>query len=94
MKIYVGVDEWIHAFFTSALVGGEWSASRPCRFTLRGKSRMYPIDRRLGGPYSRSGRYAEVKNLILPRIEFRILCRPARNHSLCYYATESHKQLL
>jgi hypothetical protein len=23
----------IHIFLTSALVGGEWSASRPCRFT-------------------------------------------------------------
>jgi hypothetical protein len=33
MKAYVGVDVWIHIFLTSALVGGEWSASRPCRFT-------------------------------------------------------------
>jgi hypothetical protein len=33
MKAYWRVDEWIHIFLTSALVGGEWSASRPCRFT-------------------------------------------------------------
>jgi hypothetical protein len=27
------VDVQIYIFLTSALVGGEWSASRPCRFT-------------------------------------------------------------
>jgi hypothetical protein len=34
MKAYGGVDVYIHIFLTSALAGGEWSASRPCRFTL------------------------------------------------------------
>jgi hypothetical protein len=29
MKAYGGVDVWIHIFLTSALVGGEWSTSRP-----------------------------------------------------------------
>jgi hypothetical protein len=33
MKAYWGVDVEIHIFLTSALVGGEWSASRPGRFT-------------------------------------------------------------
>jgi hypothetical protein len=33
MKAYGGVDLEIHVSLTSALVGGEWSASRPCRFT-------------------------------------------------------------
>jgi hypothetical protein len=33
MKAYGGVDVKIHIFLTSALVGGEWSASRPGRFT-------------------------------------------------------------
>jgi hypothetical protein len=28
------VDVYIHIFLTSALVGGEWSTSRPGRFTL------------------------------------------------------------
>jgi hypothetical protein len=32
MRAYGGVDIWIHIFLTSALVGGEWSASRPYRF--------------------------------------------------------------
>jgi hypothetical protein len=33
MKAYGGVNVQIHVFFTTALVGGEWSASRPGRFT-------------------------------------------------------------
>jgi hypothetical protein len=32
-KAYGGIDVLIHIFLTSALVGGEWSASRPGRFT-------------------------------------------------------------
>jgi hypothetical protein len=38
MKAYGGVDEWIHVLLTSALVGGEWSVSRPLPFYPRGKS--------------------------------------------------------
>jgi hypothetical protein len=34
MKTYGGVYVQIHVFLTSALVGGEWSASRPGRFAL------------------------------------------------------------
>jgi hypothetical protein len=33
MMAYGGVGVEIHIFLTSALVGGEWSASRPGRFT-------------------------------------------------------------
>jgi hypothetical protein len=33
MKAYGGVDVQIHIFLTSALAGGEWSASHPGRFT-------------------------------------------------------------
>jgi hypothetical protein len=33
MKAYVGVYVLIHIFLTSALAGGEWSASRSDRFT-------------------------------------------------------------
>jgi hypothetical protein len=35
MKAYGGVNVWIHIFLTSALDGGEWSTSRPGRFTHR-----------------------------------------------------------
>jgi hypothetical protein len=33
MKMYGGVDAYTHVFLTSALAGGEWSASCPGRFT-------------------------------------------------------------
>jgi hypothetical protein len=33
MKVSGGVDVQIHVFLTSALVGDEWSVSRPTRFT-------------------------------------------------------------
>jgi hypothetical protein len=32
MKVYLGVEVQLHAFLTSALDGGDWSASRPGRF--------------------------------------------------------------
>jgi hypothetical protein len=35
MMAYGGVDVQTHVFLTSALVGGEWSASCPGRFTFR-----------------------------------------------------------
>jgi hypothetical protein len=42
----------------------------------QGKSR-YPLDRRLSGPHSRSGRYGEAKNrLPLSGNEHRLLGRP------------------
>jgi hypothetical protein len=34
MKTYGGVDVKIYASVTTAIVGGEWPASRPCRLTL------------------------------------------------------------
>ena len=40
---------------TAALEGGEWSAARPGRILLRGKTR-YPFYRGLDGPQGRSGR--------------------------------------
>jgi hypothetical protein len=61
MKAYVGVDVEIHVFLTSPLIGGERSASRPCRFNPNpiGKS-PWP-----GG----SKRCEEKKNVALSRIE-------------------------
>jgi hypothetical protein len=35
MEAYWGVEVQLHSFFHLALGGGEWSASRPGRFTLR-----------------------------------------------------------
>jgi hypothetical protein len=57
--------EWSYSStysLTSVLDGDEWSASLPGRFIPRVKSPLYPLDRRLGGPQSRSGRGGEGKN--------------------------------
>jgi len=44
-----------YSFTTSAIDGGEWSESRPGRALPPGKDPRCPLDRRLGGPQSRSG---------------------------------------
>jgi hypothetical protein len=51
-------------------------------FNRRGKSPRYPLDRRLVGPQSQSGRRGEVKIPTPPRFELRPLGRPARSQSL------------
>jgi hypothetical protein len=53
MKAYGGVDVQIYVFLTSALVEGEQSASCPAALAP-GKEPRYTLDRRLGGPESRS----------------------------------------
>ena len=59
---------------TLSLDGREWSASRSCRFTPR-----YALNKRLAGPHSRSGRFAEEKNL-LPRSGIEpFVSRPAQS---------------
>jgi hypothetical protein len=42
MKTYWGVEVYLYALLTSALYGGEWSASRPGRLT-QGKETLVPI---------------------------------------------------
>jgi hypothetical protein len=63
MKVYWGVDVLLHAFLTSALDGGDWSASNPRRFNPRERA---PGTQWIGGwvclPQSRSGRCGEEKS--------------------------------
>jgi hypothetical protein len=56
MKMYGGMALYLHAFLTSVLDEGEWSASRPGRFITGETAPRYPLDRRLDGPQSLSGR--------------------------------------
>jgi len=56
-----GVEVWLYSFLTTALEGGEWSASRPGRSLPPGKTR-YPLYRRLGGPQGRSGQVREISH--------------------------------
>jgi hypothetical protein len=62
IKAYWGSGGIAPRIVTSAIDGGEWSASRPGRFISQGKSPWYPLDRMVGGPQSRSGRGGEEKN--------------------------------
>jgi hypothetical protein len=61
MKKYERVDVQIHSFLTSALLEeGQFHASA---ILPPEKEPLYPLDRKLGGLQSRSGRYAEMKIL-------------------------------
>jgi len=53
----------LYSFLTTALEGGEGSASRPCRSLPPEKKTWYPLYRRLGGPQGRSG---QVRKISLP----------------------------
>jgi hypothetical protein len=65
---------------TSALDGGEWSASRPCRFTPR---EITPGTHWIGGWVGARAGLGDVRKfLTLPGFELRTLGRPARSHSL------------
>jgi hypothetical protein len=82
MKAYGGVDVWTHVFLTSALVGGEWSASRPGRFTLGERA---PDTHWIGGwvdPRAGLDNVEKRKYLTLPGPELRPLGRPACSKSL------------
>jgi hypothetical protein len=84
MKTYGGVDVSIHIFLTSALAGGEWSASRTGRFT--------PVEGALGthwieGCVDRRAGLDDLekrKFLNLPGLELRLFIRSQVLYRLCY----------
>jgi hypothetical protein len=82
MKAYVGVDIQIHIFLTSALLGGEWSASRLCRCTPR--ERTPGIHWIVGwvGPRARLDDVEKKKFLTLRGLEPWPHDHPARSQSL------------
>jgi hypothetical protein len=76
MKAY---GEWMYrsSFLTSALAGGEWSASRPGRFT---HGERVPGTQWIGSWVDLRAGLVDVekrKFLILPGLELRPLGRPA-----------------
>jgi hypothetical protein len=91
MKTYGGLDVYIHVFLTSALAGGDWSASRPGRFTPG--ERPAPRTRWIGGwlnPRSGLDDVKKRKFLTLLGPELRPLGCPARSQSLyrlCYFGS-------
>jgi hypothetical protein len=56
-----------HTFLASEVDRSKWLASRPGSFTSSEKM-SYPLDRRLGGQQSRSGRCDEKKKGLEPPI--------------------------
>jgi hypothetical protein len=77
MKAYGGVDVYIHICLTSALAGGEWSASRP--------GERAPDTHWIGvwvDPRADLDDVEKRKFLTLPGLELRPLGRPARSQSL------------
>jgi hypothetical protein len=83
MKAYWGMEVYLHTFFHLG-IRWRWVISfTPWQLYPQGKSLRYPLDRRLGGPQSRSGHGVEEKNSQPPPgIEPRSSDRPARSQSL------------
>jgi hypothetical protein len=72
----------IHIFLNSALAGGEWSVSRPCRFTPGERA---PSTHWIGGwvdPRAGLDHLQKRTFLTLPGLELGALGRPARSKSL------------
>jgi hypothetical protein len=82
MEGHGGVDVYIHVFLASAVVGGEWSASRPGRFTPgeRAPDTLWIVG--WMGPSTGLDHVEKIKFLPKPGLELRPLGRPARNQSL------------
>jgi hypothetical protein len=82
MKGHGAVDVQIHVFLTSEVIGGEWSASRPCRLIPGERA---PVTHWIGGWAGPRAGLDDVEKrtfLILPVLELRPLGRPARSQSL------------
>jgi hypothetical protein len=82
MKAYGVVDVYIHIFLTSVLAGGEWSASRPGRFTPGERT---PDTHWIGGWVDPRAGLDDVEKrtfLTLPGLELRLLGRPVPSQPL------------
>ena len=56
-----GTEMQLYSFFNLGTWWGGWSTPRPGRFTPR-KQTLFPLDRKLGGPQSRSGRVRKISS--------------------------------
>jgi hypothetical protein len=82
MKAHGRVDVYVHVFLASSLVEGEWSASRPVRFTPGERA---PCTHWIGGWVDPTAGLDDMKKrkfLTLPGLELRALGRPAHSQSL------------
>jgi hypothetical protein len=65
------VNVWVRIFLTSALVGGEWSASCPCRLTSGERARSTHWIEGWMGPRAGLDEVEKRKFLTLPGLELR-----------------------
>jgi hypothetical protein len=82
MKTYGGVDVYIHIFLTSALIRGEWSASRPGRLT---PGKRTPSTHWIGGWVDHRASLDDMKKrkfLTLLGLKLQPLGHPAHSQSL------------
>jgi hypothetical protein len=82
MKTYGGVDVSIKLFLTSALVGGEWSASCPGRFTPGERAPRTHSKGGCVGPRAGLDDVEKRNILPLPDSNSDPSARPARSQSL------------
>jgi hypothetical protein len=82
MKTYGGVYLEIYVFLTSAFVGGEWSASRPVRFTPGERAPGTHWIRDWVDPRASLDNVEKRNFLTLPGLELQLVGRPARSQSL------------
>jgi len=59
MQVFGGVAVQVHPLLTLALYARVWSALRPLLFNP-----WQPMNRRLGGPHTKSGHFGEIINLL------------------------------
>jgi hypothetical protein len=80
MKTCGGVDLYLPVFLTSALFGGERSASRPCRFipVERAPPRAHYVAGWVG-PRTSLDDMQKLRFLTLRELELRILDRPVHS---------------
>jgi hypothetical protein len=83
MQANGGVEVEIHIYLTSALVGGEWSASRPGRFPPGESAPGTHWIRGWVDPRTGLDDVEKRKFVTLQELELRPLGRPARSQSLC-----------
>jgi len=86
MNVHGRADVKLHTFFTAAIERGEWSISGHGR-SNPGRKPWCPLNRKLGEPKGRGGRFGEEINFFfLPEIERRLVgC-----HSGCGVSVQLH----
>jgi hypothetical protein len=84
MKTHGEVDVQIHIFLTSALVGGERSASRPGRFTPREKASVTHWNGGWVGPRAGFDDVGKRTFLSLPGLELQLFVQPVASRYTDY----------